>query len=66
MVRSKKSEQFVEWLKDLTPEKIERLVELEQSSRVLIHVWDMVESVNAREIHSLARVTKQIQAEYGS
>lgn len=59
-----RSELFREWLKDMTPEKIDKLVRLEKSARLLMHVWNLIGEVDLKVLHNLARVSHQIKEEY--
>lgn len=59
-----RSEKFREWLKDLTPEKVEHLVKLEKQARLLIHVFDLVGEIDTKAFHNLARVSHEIKAAY--
>lgn len=59
-----RSEQFRVWLQDLTPEKIDMLVRLEKSARILIHVWNLVNEVDVKALHTMARTSHEIKTDY--
>lgn len=61
-----RSERFREWLQEMTPEKIDKLVKMEKSVRLLIHVWDLIQEVDVKALHNLARVSHEIRTEYES
>lgn len=62
--KSNRSDQFREWLKDMTPEKILFLVELERHARMLVHYHDLVGDFDPKIFHGLARSAKKLQADY--
>lgn len=59
-----RSEKFREWLKDLTPEKVDQLAKMEKQVRLLIHVWDLIQEVDVKAFHNLARVSHEIRKDY--
>jgi hypothetical protein len=59
-----RSDKFREWLKEMTPEKVEKLVMMEKQVRLLIHVWDLINEIDVRVFHNLARVSHKIRKEY--
>lgn len=61
---SKKSEKFKKYIEELTPEKVEQLIELEQGARMVVHIFDLVGEVSVREIHGLARAQKKLMECY--
>lgn len=59
-----RSERFREWLKDLTPEKVEKLVKMEKNVRLIIHVWNLVNELDVKVFHNLCRAHHEIKEEY--
>lgn len=59
-----RSDKFREWLKDLTPEKVDKLVRMEKSVRLFIHVWNLVHEFDPKVFHALARSHHEIKSEY--
>jgi hypothetical protein len=55
---------FREWLKDLTPEKIELLVRLEKLSRMMTHVFTLVGEVDLKLFEGLRITSRDIKEDY--
>jgi hypothetical protein len=59
-----RSEMFRKWLENPTEERVNKLVQMEKSVRLLIHVWNLIGEVDIKALHNLARVSHQIKSEY--
>ena len=55
---------FREWLKDLTPEKIDLLVRLEKLSRMMTHVFTLVGEVDLKLFEGLRITSRDIKEDY--
>jgi hypothetical protein len=62
--RSKRSEKFALWLKDLTPEKIEKLVLFERKARMLCHVFSLTGGGDEKLMRSLVEANDALRGEY--
>lgn len=62
--KSNRSDKFHLWLKEMTPEKVEKLIALEKAARLLVHRYNFLGEVESVEVSPLARIVHKIQEDY--
>ena len=62
--RSKRSEKFALWLKDMTPEKVAMLVLFERKARMLCHVFALTGGGDEKLMKALVEANDALRGEY--
>ena len=64
MSRSSRSDKFVHWLKDLTPEKVNLLVSLERAGRLVSHVKHLTGSIDEKLVLKMVAASEELRTAY--
>ena len=59
-----RSDKFKEWLKDLTPEKVTLLENLERAARLVSHVKHLTNTIDEKLVTGLIQRSEELRASY--